>query len=40
MKFGGFLASGRYGYERAKGAAVFPFLFVRREEFAMPLIIR
>lgn len=39
MKLVGFLATGTYGFERAKGAAFFPFLFVRREEFATPLII-
>ncbi len=39
MKLIGCMATGRYGYERAKGAAFYPFLFVRREEFATPLII-
>ena len=39
MKLVGFLTTGRYGYARAKGAALFPFLLVRSEEFATPLII-
>jgi len=39
MKLIGFFTAGRYGHERAKGAAIFPLLIVRSEEYATPLLI-
>ena len=39
MKLIGFLSMGSYGYRRAKGAALFPFVFVRSREHATPLLI-
>ncbi len=35
----GLLSIGRYGAEKAKAVALFPFVFVRGEEFATPIVI-
>lgn len=39
VKFFGFLAVGRHGAKKAKGAAIFPFVVLRKSEYAKPLII-
>jgi hypothetical protein len=39
VKLAGFLMMGRKGAQTAKAAAFFPFVFVRKEEYATPIFI-
>ncbi len=39
VSISGFIAAGKYGYIQAKAAAFFPFVFVRSEEYATPVLV-
>ena len=35
----GFLSAGKYGAEHSKAAALFPFMFVQKKEYATPIFV-
>ncbi len=39
VKIAGYFSSGKSGAQKAKAAAIFPFIFVRKEEYATPVFI-
>jgi len=39
VKFSGWLMVGKHGAREAKAAAFFPFVFVRKEEYATPIFV-